>query len=47
MNRKITKKQIEALELEKYRLIVTLVFIGFVLFLGIIGTKCKSRYYNF
>tara|TARA_B100001778_G_scaffold334717_1_gene347344 strand:+ start:2311 stop:2823 length:513 start_codon:yes stop_codon:yes gene_type:complete len=42
MNRKITKKQIEALELEKYRLIVILVFIGFVLFLGIIGTNVKA-----
>jgi len=42
MNRKITKKQIEALELEKYRLTVTLVFIGFVLFLGIIGINVKA-----
>ena len=42
MNRKITKKQIEALELEKYRLIVILVFLSFVLFLGIIGTNVKA-----
>ena len=42
MNRKITKKQIEALELEKYRLTTTLVFIGFVLILGIIGVNVKA-----
>ena len=42
MNSKITKKQIEALELEKYRLTVTLVFIGFVLFFGIIAVNLKA-----
>ena len=42
MNKKITKKQIEALELEKYRLTVSLVFIGFVLFFGIIAINLKA-----
>ena len=42
MNKKITKKQIEALELEKYRLTVSLVFIGFVLFFGIIAVNLKA-----
>ena len=37
-----TKKQIETIELEKYRLTVTLVFIGFVLFFGIIGVNIKA-----
>jgi len=40
--KKKTKKQIEALELEKYRLTTTLVFIGFVLILGIIGVNVKA-----
>ena len=42
MNKKITKKQIEALELEKYRLTVSLVFIGFILFFGIIVINLKA-----
>ena len=37
-----TKKQVETIELEKYRLTVTLVFIGFVLFFGIIGVNIKA-----
>ena len=37
-----TKKQIETIELEKYRLTITLVFIGFVLFFGIIGVNIKA-----
>ena len=37
-----TKKQIETIELEKYRLTITLVFIGFVLFFGIIGINLKA-----
>ena len=32
----------DSLELEKYRLTVTLVFIGFVLFFGIIGVNIKA-----
>ena len=42
MKKKITKKQIETLELEKYRLTATLVFIGFVLFFGIIAVNLKA-----
>ena len=37
-----TKKQVETIELEKYRLTITLVFIGFVLFFGIIGVNIKA-----
>tara|TARA_R100001163_G_scaffold9199_1_gene8850 strand:- start:1049 stop:1552 length:504 start_codon:yes stop_codon:yes gene_type:complete len=37
-----TKKQIETIELEKTRLTITLVFIGFVLFFGIIGINLKA-----
>ena len=37
-----TKKQIETIELEKTRLTITLVFIGFVLFFGIIGVNIKA-----
>ena len=37
-----TKKQIETIELEKYRLTITLVFIGFVLFFGIIAINLKA-----
>ena len=37
-----TKKQIETIELEKYRLTITLVFIGFLLFFGIIGVNIKA-----
>ncbi len=42
MKRKLTKKEIETLELEKYRLTATLVFIGFVLFFGIIAVNVKA-----
>ena len=37
-----TKKQIETIELEKTRLTITLVFIGFVLFFGIIGINLNA-----
>ena len=37
-----TKKQIETIELEKYRLTVSLVFIGFVLFFGVIVVNLKA-----
>ena len=37
-----TKKQLEAIELEKYRLTMTLVFIGFILFFGIIAVNVKA-----
>ena len=37
-----TKKEIEAIELEKYRLTISLVFIGFVLFIGIIAMNVKA-----
>ena len=42
MTKEKTKKQIEKIELEKYRLTITLVFIGFVLFFGIIATNIKA-----
>jgi hypothetical protein len=37
-----TKKQLEAIELEKYRLTMAMVFIGFVLFFGIIAVNVKA-----
>ncbi|QDP55441.1 MAG: putative type VIII secretion system protein [Prokaryotic dsDNA virus sp.] len=42
MKKKKTKKQIETIELEKYRLTITLVFIGFVLFFGILAVNLKA-----
>ena len=39
MAKQKTKKQIQKLELEKYRLTVSLVFIGFVLFFGILAVN--------
>ncbi len=38
----MTKEKIKSTEAEKYRLTVTLVFIGIVLFLGIIGVNLKA-----
>ena len=42
MAKQKTKKQIQKLELEKYRLTVSLVFIGFVLFFGILAVNLKA-----
>ena len=42
MAKQKTKKQIQKLELERYRLTITIVFIGFVLFVGIIGVNLKA-----
>ena len=42
MTKEKTEQQIEEIELEKYRLTITLVFIGFVLFFGIIATNIKA-----
>tara|TARA_R100000231_G_C5251494_1_gene142873 strand:+ start:85 stop:603 length:519 start_codon:yes stop_codon:yes gene_type:complete len=42
MKKKKTKKQIQELELEKSRLIITVVFIGLVLFFGILGVNLKA-----
>ena len=42
VRRKQTKKEIQQRELEKTRLMITLVFIGFVLFLGIIAINLKA-----
>jgi hypothetical protein len=42
MTKQKTKKQIQKLELEKYRLTVSLVFIGFVLFFGILAVNLKA-----
>ena len=38
----MTKEKIKSTELEKYRLTITLVFIGIALFLGILGVNLKA-----
>ena len=38
----MTKEKIDKEELERYRLTITIVFIGFVLFVGIIGVNLKA-----
>ena len=38
----MTKEEINKQELEKYRLTISLVFIGFVLFVGIIAINLKA-----
>ena len=38
----MTKEKIDKEELERYRLTITIVFIGFVLFVGIIGLNLKA-----
>ena len=38
----MTKEKIDKEELEKYRLTITMVFIGFVLFFGIIAVYLKA-----
>ena len=38
----MTKEKIDKEELERYRLTITIVFIGFVLFVGIIAVNLKA-----
>ena len=38
----MTKEKIDKVELEKYRITITMVFIGFVLFFGLLATNLKA-----